>query len=138
MSGGDFVALMETPLDASSTTHLSPWRDVVIVAAITVGAALLAAHFEINERVFAATRGWEDVQLDEWPIVVLVLATCLIWLRGGAISRLSRNCARASKPKPISRRHSRRIASSRISICAFRRASAGIWRASSTTSSGST
>lgn len=72
----------EIPRSAPRETHLSPWRDVLVVAATTVGAAFLAAHYEINERVFAATRGWEDMQLDEWPIVVLVLAACLIWLSG--------------------------------------------------------
>lgn len=63
-------------------THLSPLRDVVLVVAITLGAAIVASYLELNERVFSLTRQWEHVQLDEWPIAVFVLALCLAWLTG--------------------------------------------------------
>jgi signal transduction histidine kinase len=78
--GRRFMVQSQTPFTASLTTHVSPWRDVVIVLAITLGAASLAAHYELNEAVFALTRRWEGVQLDEWPIAVFVLALCLVWL----------------------------------------------------------
>src|SRR5262245_7135530 len=69
-----------SPLDAPSLTQPSVRRDIGIVVAVTVAAGLLAAHFELNERVFSVTRGYEHLQLDEWPIVVFVLALCLMWM----------------------------------------------------------
>lgn len=74
------IAQTHGALPAPPVTHLRPWRELIVVAAITVTAAALAGHFEVNERVFALTRGGERWQLDEWPIVVFVLALCLIWL----------------------------------------------------------
>jgi signal transduction histidine kinase len=68
------------PSTASSLTHPSIRRDIGIVVAVTVAAALLAGYFELNERVFSFTRQYERLQLDEWPIVVFVLALCLMWL----------------------------------------------------------
>jgi len=69
-----------TPADASPSKHLSPWRDIATVAAVTVTAALLAAHFELNEQLFALTRRWEHLQADEWPIAIFTMALCLMWL----------------------------------------------------------
>ena len=65
---------------ASALTHPSIRRDIAIVSAVTAASAFLAGHFEINERVFSVTRQYEPLQLDEWPIVVFVLALCLMWL----------------------------------------------------------
>lgn len=65
---------------APSATHFSLPRDIAIVVAMTLGAALVAAHFELNEVVFSFTRHWEHLQLDEWPIALLVLALSLMWL----------------------------------------------------------
>ena len=65
---------------ASATTHLSIRRDIWIVIAVTALSGYLAGHFEVDERVFAITRHYEHRQLDEWPIVVFVLALCLMWL----------------------------------------------------------
>jgi two-component system, NarL family, sensor histidine kinase UhpB len=62
------------------STQLSLARDVTVVAAVTLGTALLAAHFELNEVVFSMTRRWEHVQLDESPIALLVLAIGLMWI----------------------------------------------------------
>jgi two-component system, NarL family, sensor histidine kinase UhpB len=67
---------------APSASHTSLLRDLVVVGAVTLGAALLAAHLEFNEILFSATRRWEYLQLDEWPVALLVLALCLIWLYG--------------------------------------------------------
>jgi signal transduction histidine kinase len=64
----------------TAATHVSPWRDIVLVIVITVLCAATAAHFELNERLFALTRDWEPLQLDEWPVALLVLALCLGWL----------------------------------------------------------
>ncbi len=65
---------------ASSLTHPSIRRDVAIVSAVTAVSGFLAGHFELNERVFSFTRQYEQLQLDEWPIVVFVLALSLMWL----------------------------------------------------------
>lgn len=59
---------------------VSPWRDVAIVAAITLVSAVLSAHYELSEVLFSLTRRWEPVQLDEWPVALFVLAVCLGWL----------------------------------------------------------
>ena len=67
------------PASASSGAHLSLVRDAALVIAITLGAAFVAARLELNERVFSLTRQWEHLQLDEWPIALLVLALCLAW-----------------------------------------------------------
>jgi signal transduction histidine kinase len=61
-------------------THPSIRRDIAIVVGVTVLSAWLAGHFEVNERVYAITRHYEKMQLDEWPIIVFVLALCLMWL----------------------------------------------------------
>lgn len=61
-------------------THTSIRRDIAIVIAVTVASALLAGHFELNERVFSVTRQYKHLQVDEWPIVVSLLALCLMWM----------------------------------------------------------
>ena len=63
-----------------SATPASPWRDLAIVAAITLACVTLSAHFELSELLFALTRRWEYFQLDEWPVALFVLAVCLGWL----------------------------------------------------------
>jgi signal transduction histidine kinase len=68
----------DTP--AAAPIHVSPWRDLALVIAITLTCAALAAHFELNELLFTHTRQWEPLQLDEWPVALLVLAICLGWL----------------------------------------------------------
>jgi two-component system sensor histidine kinase UhpB len=67
---------------ASSATHLSPWRDVALAVAITLGCAALAAYFELSEAIFQYTRRWEHYQLDEWPVAAFVLALCFVWISG--------------------------------------------------------
>jgi two-component system, NarL family, sensor histidine kinase UhpB len=57
-----------------------PWRDAAVVLVISVLSLLLAIHFNLNEALYTFTRRWERYQLDELPIVMLVLSICLIWL----------------------------------------------------------
>ena len=64
----------------AAPAQVSPWRDIVIVLAITLACVALAAYFELNEVVFAVTRRWEPFQLDEWPIALFVFAVCMGWL----------------------------------------------------------
>jgi len=67
-------------LPAPSPAHAPVWRDIAIVVAITALCVGVAAHFELNETVFHFTRQWEYAQLDELPLVLLVLALGLVWL----------------------------------------------------------
>jgi two-component system sensor histidine kinase UhpB len=73
----------------SSVTHCNsapaqrrtyfPWRDAAVVAAVTLFAAALFAWIDLSETLFAFTRGWEHLQIDELPITLLVLAAGLAW-----------------------------------------------------------
>lgn len=53
--------------------------DLLIVASIVLLAAVLFTQVELNEWLFARTRRWEALQVDELPAVLVVLATCLSW-----------------------------------------------------------
>lgn len=57
----------------------SPRQDVLIVVIATALMGWVCTSFEISERIFAATRNWEFLQLDEIPAVLLVMALCLMW-----------------------------------------------------------
>jgi signal transduction histidine kinase len=57
----------------------SIWADLVIVALVVLGAAALFSHVELNEWLFASTRRWEAMQVDELPAVLVVLAAGLSW-----------------------------------------------------------
>jgi signal transduction histidine kinase len=50
------------------------------VVGLTALSIILAAHFQLTETLYALTRHWEYIQLDELPVGLLVLAICLIWL----------------------------------------------------------
>jgi two-component system, NarL family, sensor histidine kinase UhpB len=54
--------------------------DAGAVLGVTALSIILAAHFQLAEVVYALTRRWEYLQLDELPIGLLVLALGLIWL----------------------------------------------------------
>ncbi|MET0291167.1 MAG: sensor histidine kinase [Steroidobacteraceae bacterium] len=62
------------------STHSSRLtRDIAVIAALTALVTFFAARFEWNERIYAHTRNWEHIQLDEWPIAVFALALGLAW-----------------------------------------------------------
>lgn len=65
--------------DAQRTGVSFPWRDATIVVATTVLAGFLFARVEMTETLFATTRAWEHLQLDELPGTLLVLAAGLAW-----------------------------------------------------------
>lgn len=67
-------------LSGAAATHVSPWRDFVLVALITFACVALAAYFELSEALFAHTRRWEHFELDEWPVAAFVLALSLVWI----------------------------------------------------------
>jgi two-component system sensor histidine kinase UhpB len=54
-------------------------RDMITVLLATLFAAALAVYFELSEAIVAWTRPWEHVQLDEVPVVLLVLSASLAW-----------------------------------------------------------
>jgi two-component system sensor histidine kinase UhpB len=57
----------------------SLWRDLAVVALVTIGVGVLSVHVELSEALFAMTRRWEVLQLDEAPTTLLALTLCLIW-----------------------------------------------------------
>jgi two-component system, NarL family, sensor histidine kinase UhpB len=80
----------------------SPWRDLVLVAGITVMAFVLSSHFQFNEALFSLTRHWEYFQVDELPVGMFVLSLCLIWLARKRYAHARREL------------HARRIAEARL------------------------
>jgi two-component system, NarL family, sensor histidine kinase UhpB len=54
-------------------------RDIVIVILIACAAAIICVKFDVSEALASWTRLHENLQLDELPGVLLVLAICLIW-----------------------------------------------------------
>lgn len=56
-----------------------PWRDVAVVVAVTAAAAALSVGFNVSETLREWTAPWENLQLDELPGVLLVLALGLTW-----------------------------------------------------------
>ena len=67
---------MDRPIDHDRE---STWRDLVGVAIAVLLAAVLFTTIELNEALFAMTRRWEALQVDELPAILFVLATCLAW-----------------------------------------------------------
>jgi signal transduction histidine kinase len=74
--------MLEPPLNSSLSPlpQASPWRDIAVVIGVTVLSILLSVHFNLNEALYALTRGEERFQLDELPIGMLVLLIGLMWL----------------------------------------------------------
>jgi signal transduction histidine kinase len=70
--------------ESQSTLPLSQLAHGISEAAVVIGltalSILLAAHFQLTETLYALTRHWEYIQLDELPVGLLVLAIGLIWL----------------------------------------------------------
>jgi len=58
----------------TSTRH-----DLVLVVATTLAVALVSMYFEVSEAVQAWARHWERYQFDEYPGILLVLATGMTW-----------------------------------------------------------
>ena len=63
-------------LPVSQLTHGIP--EAAVVVGLTALSIVLAAHFQLTETLYALTRHWEYIQLDELPIGLLVLAIGLI------------------------------------------------------------
>lgn len=54
-------------------------RDLVIIAVLVLAATVLFTHVEMTEWLFARTREWESMQVDELLPVLVVLSSCLCW-----------------------------------------------------------
>ncbi len=50
----------------------SPWRDIMVVVGVTGLSGVLSVYFNLNEALYAFTRGGERYQIDELPISMLV------------------------------------------------------------------
>ncbi len=57
-----------------------PWRDVALVALATALLTTLAIRFQWSERLYAVSRLWESLQLDELALALLLLSVGLMWL----------------------------------------------------------
>lgn len=62
------------------TALVSVWRDILIALVVALTCGWLAARFEVHEALFAWSRRFEYVQLDEWPVAVFAFAVCLVLL----------------------------------------------------------
>jgi signal transduction histidine kinase len=74
--------MRESPAE-SLPTSVRPeglWLDAAIVAGITILTCAFSAYFQFNEALYALTRHWEYIQLDELPVGMFVLSVCLVWL----------------------------------------------------------
>lgn len=73
------ASLLKTAPVAPDREYRRLGHDVAAVVLATTLAGALCAYFEVSERIFAATRSWEYLQLDELPAILLAMALCLIW-----------------------------------------------------------
>jgi glucose-6-phosphate-specific signal transduction histidine kinase len=58
----------------------SVWRDIAIALVVAFVSGGLSAWLELHEALFAWSRRWEDIQLDEWPVAVFAFSLCLVLL----------------------------------------------------------
>jgi two-component system sensor histidine kinase UhpB len=63
----------------ANPSHATVRRDLIIVLALTALAAVLCMGFNVGELTYALTRRFENVQLDELPPTLVVLASGLAW-----------------------------------------------------------
>ena len=63
----------------SPVSRFGPARELALVLALTAVAAWVTSYLNLDEAFYSLTRQWEFLQVDEWPIVALVLAAGLIW-----------------------------------------------------------
>lgn len=68
----------------------SLWRDLAIAVGAALVAAAFAAHIELQEQMFEATRHFEHLELDEWPSAMLVFALCMVVLYARRHAQLRR------------------------------------------------
>lgn len=54
-------------------------RDSVMVLVVVIAVFIASAHFKLSEHYNAFSLAHDDLEMDEWPVVLLALALCLIW-----------------------------------------------------------
>jgi hypothetical protein len=54
-------------------------RDLLVVVVITLATYALSIKFELSEKLVPLTRSFEKYQIDELPIVLIVMLLCMIW-----------------------------------------------------------
>ena len=70
------------------------WRDAALVTAATAVAAALCARYNFAETLRRWTAPWARIQLDEVPVILLVLALGLTWFAARRYREASREIAR--------------------------------------------
>ncbi len=70
---------MHIEIAEDASRKISARRDIVLIAALGVVAAVVCAKFNVSEALLAWTRPFERLQLDELPAVLLVIAVSLVW-----------------------------------------------------------
>jgi two-component system, NarL family, sensor histidine kinase UhpB len=71
--------IMRSVSSESDRDKVALWRDLGVIAAVVLFAGWLFARLELNESVFTLTRRWESLQVDELPVLLFVLTSCLTW-----------------------------------------------------------
>ena len=76
-------------------SRAAPWRDATLVAIATLTAAILCTQFNVAELLRGLSAPpWERLQLDELPVVLLVLAAGLTWFAARRYQDAGRQIAR--------------------------------------------
>lgn len=60
--------------------RLSLWKELALAVALSVAVATVSGIFDVQESLYAFTRRWERLQLDELPMALTAFALCLLWL----------------------------------------------------------
>lgn len=71
----------------------SLWRDVGIAMLLALAAGWAAAHLQLQEWLYALSRRWEDLQLDESFTVALVFSLCMVIMYARRLRQLRRAVA---------------------------------------------
>lgn len=64
----------------STVRGLSLALELACAALLAVLCAFVAGWFDLHETLFALSRRWEWLQVDEWSSAVLVFAICVTWI----------------------------------------------------------
>ena len=71
-------------------------HDALVAVLVGVAAVLLGARFNVGERLLLALSRYELIQLDEWPVALLVVMIALLWFAARR-TRLASRALRAAE-----------------------------------------